>query len=85
VRVDRIYVSPRQLNAHPNEAYTVVVVHELAHFCGGPLGDKNAVIDHSYRRKAGFFDLSPEKALRTADCYAHFAGHLTVDREPQYV
>jgi hypothetical protein len=84
-RMDRIYVCPRKALALSHEVYTVVVVHELAHFCGQPGGHKDSIGDHGYRRKPGFFDLPPDKAIRTADCYAHFAGHLAMNREPQYV
>jgi hypothetical protein len=81
VRKDAIYVCPRKLNMVLSEFYTVVVVHELAHFCGPIEGSPDAIVDHGYRRKPGFFQLSPRNAERTADCYAHFAAEAKLGRE----
>jgi hypothetical protein len=83
VRKDTIYICPRKLNIQQSAYYTIVVVHELAHFCGPVEGGANAIVDYSYRRKGeAFFRLTPWQAERTADCYAHFAGEAKlVDHE----
>src|SRR5262245_46482812 len=51
VRKDTIYLCPRKLNTQSPDYYTLVVVHELAHFCGPHEGTSNAIVDHSYRRR----------------------------------
>lgn len=81
VRKDTIYICPRKLNVQKSEYYTIVVVHELAHFCGPIGGSPDAIDDHGYRRKPGFFQLTPWQAERTADCYAHFAGEAKLGYE----
>ena len=84
VRKDTIYVCPRKLNVQKSQFYTVVVVHELAHFCGGVDGSPTSIDDHGYRRKPGFFQLNPWQAEHTADCYAHFAGESKLGHEAPY-
>jgi hypothetical protein len=80
-RKDTIYLCPRKLNVQASDFYTIVVVHELAHFCGPIEGSADAIDDHSYRRRADFFQLTPYNAGRTADCYAYFAGESMLGRE----
>jgi hypothetical protein len=48
-------------------------IHEMAHFVGPELHDPDAILDLSYRHKNGFYSLSTQDALRTADSYAMFA------------
>lgn len=84
VRKDSIYLCPRKLNTQSADYYTVVVVHELAHFCGPHEGTPNAIVDHSYRRRADFFKLTACQAERTADCYARFASEAQLGREAPY-
>lgn len=85
-RQDTIYICPRVLNAHSDFSYTRIVVHELAHFCGPEPGGQT-ITDYGYRdRKVPaeqdkFFKLRPELAIRTADCYAEFAGYAYLGRE----
>jgi hypothetical protein len=81
VRKDAIYVCPQKLNVQPPDFYTMAIVHELAHFCGPLEGTSDAIVDHSYRNRPNFFQLSPWEAERTADCYAHFAGEAALGRE----
>jgi hypothetical protein len=86
LRQDTIFICPRVLNAHSDFSYTRIIVHELAHFCGPEPGGPT-IDDYGYRdRKVPaeldkFFDLRPEKAIRTADCYAEFAGYAYLGRE----
>ena len=47
-------------------------VHEMAHWVG-PADGHRSILDFSYRHKHGFYELPPQTALRTADCYAMFA------------
>jgi hypothetical protein len=81
-----VYICPRVLNAHSDFSYTRIIVHELAHFCGPETGART-IDDFGYRDRkvpaehAKFFDLRPEKAIRTADCYAEFAGYAYLGRE----
>lgn len=85
-RQDTIFVCPRVLNAHSDEFYTKVIVHELAHFCGPEPG--RGIGDHGYRngnlseQNDPFFKLTPEFAIRTADCYSEFAGSSYLQHEP---
>ena len=81
VRKDAIYLCPRKLNVQSSAFYTIVVVHELAHFCGPLEGTADAIVDHSYRRRPGFFLMNAYQAERTADCYAHFAGEAKLGFE----
>jgi hypothetical protein len=48
-------------------------IHEMAHFVGPELGHPDAIHDLSYRHRNGFYSLSTQDALRTADSYAMFA------------
>lgn len=85
-RQDTIFICPRVLNAHSDGGYLLVIVHELAHFCGPEVGS-HTIVDFGYRDRDvpeeydKFFDLRPEQALRTADCYAEFAGYAYFGRE----
>jgi hypothetical protein len=84
LRKDTIYICPRRFASFNQLFFTVVVVHELAHFCGPPEGATD-ISDFGYRKQgATFFALRPELALRTADCYAHFAGEARLGREAPY-
>jgi hypothetical protein len=88
-RQDTIFVCPRLLNAHGDEAYTAVIVHELAHFCGPEKSNQYAIRDHGNRKHSlreeddKFFKLTPYQAIRTADCYSEFAGAARLGREPR--
>jgi hypothetical protein len=81
-RMDSIFVCPRILNIHSDGFYIKVILHELAHFCGGKERTADHVTDHSYRRKPNFFTLTPHLAVRTADCYSEFAGEAKLGVEP---
>ncbi|MCP5115142.1 MAG: hypothetical protein GY953_30285 [bacterium] len=81
VRKDTIYICPRKLNVQHNDYYRIVILHELAHFCGPVGGSPESIEDYGYRRKPGFFQLPSRLALRTADCYAHFAGEAKLGQE----
>jgi len=86
VRMDAVYICSRRYKSYSLDTYTMVVVHELAHFCGPPRPNTDIIVDHSYRRKgSAFFKLSAKNAMRTADCYAHFAGEVTLGREAPYL
>jgi hypothetical protein len=85
VRTDAIYICPRKLNVQSLNYYTIVIIHELAHFCGPHRSRNDFVTDHAYRREGKkFFDMSPRKALTTADCYAHLAGEAALGAEAPY-
>jgi len=81
VRKDAIYLCPRKLNTQSPDFYTMTIIHELAHFCGPVENTPDAIVDHSYRSRPGFFQLAPYQAERTADCYAHFAGEAQLGIE----
>ncbi len=86
VRMDAIYICSRRYKSYSLDTYTMVVVHELAHFCGPPRPNADIIEDHSYRRKgSAFFKLSAKDAMRTADCYAHFAGEVSLGKEAPYL
>jgi hypothetical protein len=81
VRKDVIYLCPRKLNVQSSAFYTIVVVQELAHFCGPVEGSADAIVDHGYRRRPGFFQLNAYHVERMADCYAHIAGEAKLGFE----
>jgi hypothetical protein len=84
LRKDTIYICPRRFESFNRLFFNVVVVHELAHFCGPPEGG-GEIGDFSYRREGpSSFALPPELALRTADCYAHVAGQAWLGNEAPY-
>jgi hypothetical protein len=84
LRKDAIFICPRRFQSFSPLFFTVVVVHELAHFCG-PREGSGDIGDFSYRKRgAAFFSLTPAQALRTADCYAHFAGEARLGTEAPY-
>ena len=81
-RQDSILICSRNVGSKGLEVVAYIVVHELAHFCG-PQRGAGHIDDFSYRRKgAVFFQLSPDLARRTADCYAQFAAESALKREP---
>ena len=64
----------RKLKTLDSEAIPYVIVHELAHYCGPVDGSPNEIHDrHGYRYSPNYDRLTPEQALRTADCYSQYA------------
>jgi hypothetical protein len=61
------------LEGMPADFVAYNTVHELAHFVGPETDQADAIKDHSYRHKNGFYNLTTKDALRTADSYAMFA------------
>jgi hypothetical protein len=72
LREDAIYIATG-LDGMDAEFVPYNTIHELAHFVGPELGNADAIQDLSYRHKQGFYGLSTNEALRTADSYAMFA------------
>jgi hypothetical protein len=55
-------------------AIPYVMIHELAHYVG-PRSDKpNAITDlGGYQGRLSYNHITPQQALKTADCYSQFA------------
>jgi hypothetical protein len=81
-RQDTIHMCSRTISSWSQEGLVGLIVHELAHFVGPEITSPDRIDDHSYRNKKDFFKLSAHLALRTADCYAGFAGEAKLRREP---
>jgi len=83
-RQDTILICSRNVGSKSLEVVTYIIVHELAHFVGPDLHDVNRIDDHSYRKLGQvFFEIPPQVALRTADCYAQLAAEARLKREAQ--
>lgn len=79
VRQDTIFFMPKYIPsfAARQRAASGAIIHELAHFCGGPqnVGD---IADHGYGGVlfSKLMDLPPARKIRNAECYANFAVHV---------
>ncbi len=79
-----IYIFTDRLKSWFTEATPYVVLHELAHYCGGTDngGPHDArILDYSYHLRPEFFKLDTFQAIRCADCYSQFAAEVTLGRQ----
>ena len=74
---DRIYLCRRLVN-YNHDTIVYAMIHELAHFVGGPDDQPTLIDDHAYAyRDPHYATLPPHRALRNADSYSQYAWEVT--------
>lgn len=73
LRVDMIYITRRVLNAAPG-VLTYAIIHELAHFVSGIVGDIDCIADRAYyhRDRLKYERLGAYEAMTNADSFSQF-------------
>lgn len=79
--VDKIYVLPTFQHQSP-DGRSVTLLHEMAHYFGGPDRSPNEVGDIRYGWRDSLSSLTPAQKARNADCYANFAFEARWSRPP---